>query len=151
MFSRRNPSRSPECLDRERLLDFLEGTLGSGDAEERAVRRHLDGCEPCRRGLEDLRREIETRNLSIALTWREERISCPHRDILAAYHHGSLAAGESEYVRFHLQRIGCPYCAANLEDIEAGERATEAQPEMRDLRDEILRSTTLFLRKRRSS
>jgi len=49
--------------------------------------------------------------------WRRERVSCPTREQLGGY---LLEAGDPElldYVRFHLEEIGCPYCQANLDDL----------------------------------
>ena len=44
-------------------------------------------------------------------------MSCPTRDQLGGY---LLEAGDPElleYIRFHLEEIGCPYCQANLDDL----------------------------------
>ena len=49
--------------------------------------------------------------------WRRRRVSCPTRDHLGGF---LLGAGDPElleYIRFHLDVIGCPYCQANLDDL----------------------------------
>jgi hypothetical protein len=150
IFGRRRRPVRGECLTLPRILEFVEGMLEPEGPDERSVREHLDTCPVCREFADEVRRDVEARHLSISMAWRQERISCPHRDLLAAYHHGSLPAEEASYVRFHLDRIGCTFCAANLEDLVASEQAAEPE-RFRDLRDEILRSTTTFLRRKRSS
>ena len=40
---------------------------------------------------------------TVATVWREERVSCPHQDILRAYGTGALEPGAMDFVRFHLQ------------------------------------------------
>jgi hypothetical protein len=55
----------------ERLSEYLDGSLG--DADERECQRHLDGCESCRRVLDDLDR-VRARAASLP-----ERL--PERDL----------------------------------------------------------------------
>ena len=144
---RRKSHDNRECLTREQILEMLEGVYGKGGAEEKRLESHLRRCAVCRGFRDEVRREIETQNLSISLAWQRERISCPHRDILHAYLHDSLSGEEKAYIRFHLEEIGCAYCGANLEDLEALE-GTKPTRRLRDLKDELLRSTTAFLRSR---
>jgi len=132
-------------LTRETVLRYLEGLL---DREERErVEQRVRSSRKDREFFESLRREVEARNLSISLVWKEERITCPHRDVLEAYHYGSLRDDEADYIAFHVERIGCPYCAANLEDIASGDKPL-SDKKIRGARDELLRSTTYFLRRR---
>ena len=83
---------------------------------------------------------------TVATVWREERVSCPHRDILRAYGTGALESGAMDFVRFHLEESQCPYCNSVLEDqqISDGEAARTG---LEDLRDKLLRSTAAALRK----
>ena len=134
-------------LTRDKIVEYLDGVLEKGGEEERWVQRRLESSEQERAFFEAVREEVETQNLSISLVWRQERVSCPHRDLLEAHYHGSLSEAESDYIRFHVERIGCNCCAANLEDIAAVDRST-VDPPARDLKDELLRSTTAFLRGR---
>lgn len=64
---------------------------------------------------------------SIGELWRRFRLSCPPRAIWGAYAVGRLGDGLSKYLRFHLETIGCRICAANLEDLQHPDAATDAE------------------------
>lgn len=82
---------------------------------------------------------------TVASVWREERVSCPHPDILKAYTAGALDAGAREFLAFHLEESQCPYCNAVIADFEAGERDAD-RGELEGLRERLLRSTVAALR-----
>jgi hypothetical protein len=85
-------------------------------------------------------------SFTVSTVWREERVSCPHPDVLRAYQTASLPEGAMAFLRFHLEESQCPYCSAVLQDFRvADERVT--QPKMEDLRERLLRSTAVALRK----
>ena len=75
-------------------------------------------------------------------TWEQLRPSCPKRSTIGAHLLGTLDDAWDDYVAFHLHKLGCRFCRANLEDLqrEEGAAATSAQ------RDRILESTVGFLR-----
>ncbi|NOY28918.1 MAG: hypothetical protein GXP28_01720, partial [Planctomycetes bacterium] len=54
---------------------------------------------------------------SIGATWRRHRLSCLSREQLGSYLLRVLDADQNEYVRFHLETIGCRLCNASLEDL----------------------------------
>jgi hypothetical protein len=85
-------------------------------------------------------------DLDVGRVWRQERVSCPHVDILRAYQARSLPDGALEYVRFHLEHSQCPYCNAALDESRATEQEA-AQQVFTDLRDRLLRSTRTALRR----
>lgn len=86
---------------------------------------------------------------TVATVWREERISCPHPDLLQSWLQGGLPAGASDFVDFHLRESQCPYCNATVEDLRAREDLART-PALEDLRDRLLRSTTAALRRSRA-
>jgi len=92
--------------------------------------------------------EDEALAFTVAMVWREERVSCPHPQILAAYRAGALPEGAVEFLDFHLKESGCPYCASILEDLAAEEEGMRSR-EMSSLRDRVLRSTVTELRRSR--
>jgi hypothetical protein len=51
--------------------------------------------------------------------WRRNRISCPTREQLGSYLLGAMMDDQAEYIKFHLEQIGCRYCQSNLEDLSA--------------------------------
>ena len=85
-------------------------------------------------------------SFTVSTVWREERVSCPHPDVLRAYQTASLPEGAMLFLRFHLEESQCPYCSAVLEDLRVADERS-AQPAMEDLRERLLRSTAVALRK----
>ena len=77
--------------------------------------------------------------------WRDGRPSCPKRTTLGKYVLGTLS---DDFVTFHVERTGCEFCAANLEDLSA-EINTPADDSDQLLRGRILESTVGFLNHRR--
>lgn len=50
--------------------------------------------------------------------WRRHRMSCPSRQQLGSYLLGAMPAEVLDYVRFHLDVVGCRCCQANLADLQ---------------------------------
>ncbi len=73
--------------------------------------------------------------------WQSLRLSCPKRSTVGAYLLGTLDGPWQEYVSFHLERLGCQFCRANLEDLQ---RKT-SHDASHTLRDRIMESTVGFL------
>jgi hypothetical protein len=57
--------------------------------------------------------------------WRRNRLTCPSREELGSYLLEVLDPGHADYIRFHLETIGCRYCAANLEDLREQQAGAE--------------------------
>jgi len=85
---------------------------------------------------------------TVATVWREERISCPHPDLLQSWLQGGLGGGAEEFIRFHLDESQCPYCNSVVDDLRAAEADARSAP-LEDLRDKLLRSTAAALRDHR--
>ncbi len=64
---------------------------------------------------------------SVGELWRRDRLSCPPRAVWAALVGGRLGDGLSQYLRFHVETIGCPICAANLADLERPGNSADAE------------------------
>ncbi len=74
--------------------------------------------------------------------WETLRLSCPKRSTIGAYLLGTLEQAWGDYVEFHLHKLGCQFCLANLEDLKrADDEATSSA-----LHERILQSTVGFLR-----
>ena len=67
---------------------------------------------------------------TVGAIWRRARLSCPSRSELGQYVLGTLAEQPSDYIRFHLDKIGCRYCQANLADLQSASQADD-QPTSR--------------------
>lgn len=50
--------------------------------------------------------------------WRRHRLSCPSREQMGSFLLGALHGEAEDYIRFHLETIGCRYCLANVADLE---------------------------------
>lgn len=57
--------------------------------------------------------------------WRRNRLSCATREELGSMLLGALDEELADYLKFHLNVIGCRYCQANLDDLTA--QQAEAQ------------------------
>jgi hypothetical protein len=70
---------------------------------------------------------------SVGELWRRQRLSCPPRAVWAAFVEGRLGDGLSQYLRFHVDAVGCRVCAANLADLERPGAATDAERRARKI------------------
>jgi hypothetical protein len=84
---------------------------------------------------------------SVGEIWRRQRLSCPSREQLGSYLLGALDPGHAEYIDFHLQKIGCRYCLANLEDLRRQQQETAETVQTR--RTKYFESTAGQLRRKR--
>lgn len=103
-------------ITREVLRDYLHDALP--DAELVAIERALRSSAELRQLLAEVLEQEDRGEHTVGAIWRRERVSCPGREQLGGY---LLEAGDPElleYIRFHLEEIGCPYCQANLDDLK---------------------------------
>jgi hypothetical protein len=106
----------PNSITQEILRDYLNDALP--DDELAAVERALRDSPELRAKLEEVLGQEDRGEHTAGAIWRRERVSCPTRDQLGGF---LLGAGDSElieYIRFHLEEIGCAYCQANLDDLK---------------------------------
>lgn len=101
------------------------------------VREHIAklnvSIEPSLNNFENLLNEV----------WELQRFSCPKRSTIGAYLLKTIGQNWRSYVDFHLNKIGCQFCQANLKDIQ---RQT-AENKKSDLHVRIMESTVGFLHK----
>ncbi|HLJ10401.1 MAG TPA: hypothetical protein VKU82_04395 [Planctomycetaceae bacterium] len=93
----------------------------------------------------ELRQERDARGHSVGEIWRRSRLSCPPRNQLGSYLLGALPAEHAQYIRFHLETIGCRYCAANLDDLRQSAHAAPAETAQR--RQKFFQSSAGHVRK----
>ncbi len=82
-----------------------------------AIEMALRESEALRRHVGQLIRRRDAGEHSVGQVWQRLRLSCPDRTELGSYLLGTLPDEELDYIDFHLQTVGCRYCAANLEDL----------------------------------
>ena len=82
---------------------------------------------------------------SVGEIWRRHRLSCPTREQLGSYLLGVLDSGHGEYIDFHVQKIGCRYCQANVADLRRQQEETAESVKTR--RTKYFQSTAGHLRR----
>lgn len=78
--------------------------------------------------------------------WQQYRPSCPKRNTIGAFLLETLEPDWRDYVDFHLNVLGCPFCQANFQDLHEQNQAKSSQ----QLQQRILESTVGFLQKKSS-
>ncbi len=81
---------------------------------------------------------------SLGEIWRGGRLSCASREQLGSYLLGVLPDEESDYIRFHLEVVGCRYCLANLADLQ--NRQAEQQTAVETRRRRYFETSAGYLR-----
>lgn len=99
----------------------LEGYLDEAlPAEEMARIEQLLRQDPTaaqRAGLIHSRRDAGQH--SLGEIWRLARLTCPTREQWGSFLLGVLPAANADYLRFHLDTLGCRYCQANVADLQS--------------------------------
>ena len=75
--------------------------------------------------------------------WKLQRFGCPKRSTIGAFYLGTLDKDWCEYVDFHINKIGCGFCIANLEDL----KTENAKKQNIQLQARIMESTIGFFQK----
>jgi len=74
--------------------------------------------------------------------WEEQRLTCPKRSTIGRWLLGTLDGPWQEHVEFHVNRLGCRFCRANLDDLQKKGKEEESTV----FRDRILHSTIGFFK-----
>lgn len=111
------PTRS-SGIDDETLRSYLADALPA-EAMARVEKALRDSAE-LRGRLEDVRQDrADTQLHTLGAIWRRGRLTCPTRQQLGTYLLDVLEPEQAEYVRFHVEVVECPFCQANLADLQA--------------------------------
>ena len=100
------------------------------------IRDHVSGAGVSRSGESPLPDSLVTE------VWEEQRLTCPKRSTIGRYLLGTLEGAWPEHVEFHVNRLGCRFCRANLDDLQKKGREEESGV----FRDRILHSTVGFFK-----
>lgn len=128
-------------ISREQLHAYLDDALS--DAETAKIEQALRASEPLRRALRQAMQERDRGEHSLGAVWRRERLTCPSREQLGSYLLQVLEDEQQDYIEFHLQVIGCPYCTANFADLQALQQG--AAPQARERRRRFFQSSAAYL------
>ena len=83
--------------------------------------------------------------ISLGEVWRRHRLSCPTRQELGSFLLGVLPDDAAQYVKFHIEVVGCRYCQANVADLK--NQQAEAQSSAEDRRRKYFQSSAGHLRR----
>jgi hypothetical protein len=73
--------------------------------------------------------------------WEEQRFTCPKRSTIGRFLLGTLEGAWGEYVDFHLNKLGCRFCQANVQDLQKSDEQQETKTRQR-----IFESTVGFFK-----
>src|SRR5437868_11633278 len=128
-------------ITREQLHAYLDDALS--DAEAAQVEQALRESEPLRRSLHLAMQERDRGEHSLGAVWRRERLTCPTREQLGSYLLQVLDEAYQDYLDFHLNTVGCPFCNANLADLRALQQ--EPAPRARERRRRFFETSAGYL------
>ena len=124
-------------VTRAQLSAYIDDALS--EVEMARVEKALRQSPELRQRLQEVREEQDRGEHSFGAIWRRERLSCLSREQLTQYLLDVTDAELKDYISFHLDTVGCPFCKANLSDLK--EKHTEATPRTRQRRKQIFDST----------
>jgi len=127
------------------LLAYLEESLASEVMAK--IEEALRNDAALRERLANLIAKRESGVHSVGDIWRRNRLSCPTREELGSFLLGAMMDDAADYIRFHLERIGCRYCLANLEDLKNSQEATQPAASIRERRNRLFQSSVGRIRK----
>jgi DNA-binding phage protein len=128
-------------ITRELLQTYLDDALSEGETAQ--VEQALRGSEALRRLLRAVMQDRDRGEHSIGAIWRSQRLSCPTREQLGSYLLQALDEGQQDYIGFHLQTVACPFCLANLADLQTLQK--EPAPKAQDRRRRFFESSAGYL------
>lgn len=102
------------------LFAYVDDALG--EAESAQIERELRADDALRSRLRNLLTSADRGEHSVGAIWRRQRLTCPTREHLGSYLLDILDGPHREYVTFHLDIVGCPFCQANLADLKNQDR-----------------------------
>ncbi len=116
-------------VTQEDLQGYLDEALSEADLAR--VEQALRDSPSLQQILKRLLQERDRGEHSLGAIWRRARLSCPTRDQWGSYLLGVLDEDLADYMQFHLEMIHCPYCQANLLDLQSRRRESPKQVDQR--------------------
>ncbi|MEZ6089655.1 MAG: hypothetical protein R3C05_16810 [Pirellulaceae bacterium] len=123
------PDIAMKTLTDADLQAFLDESLPAAQMSEIELRLRDD--RELHERLATLRGQQDAGLHGIGAIWRRHRVSCIDREKLGQYLLGVLDEAEEEYIRFHIDRVGCRFCESNLADLQSHANADRKQAEGR--------------------
>lgn len=110
----------PSFTDEE-LLAYIDECLPVARSSE--IETELRASDSLRRRLTQVIADVDQGGRTLGELWRRARVSCPSRSLWTAYLDGQTGETLRRYLQFHLETVGCRYCAANLDDLRSSDDA----------------------------
>jgi len=63
--------------------------------------------------------------------WRRNRLTCPSRQQLGSFLLGAMDENLQNYIQFHLEKVGCRVCRANLDDLKSQQSDQKVDTQLR--------------------
>lgn len=123
------------------LMDMDEKQIAV--RKHRFVKRISEFVQDARRHAADAGGETLSDESLLTQVWEAKRPSCPKRSTIGKFLLGTLDTPWHDYVDFHINKLGCGFCVANLDDLHAETSSSEPAAGS----DRIIQSTIGFLRK----
>ena len=137
----------------ERMLKQFSNSELEAFLDESLPVERMTAIEDALRHSEELQKRLTAINgrrdagvHSLGEIWRRHRLSCPSREQLGSYLLGVLPREMADYTKFHVESIGCRYCAASIADLRAQQSAADAEIAQRR-RHKYFQSSAGYLRK----
>ena len=139
-----DPDRTPPPIDDDLLRRYLADALAPEDSAR--VEKALRDSAELRGRLEEVRQGRQDTQLhSLGAIWHRARLTCPGRQQLGSFLLDALDPDLADYIRFHIEVVECPFCRANLEDLEAQSQAATAAKASKSRQHRILQSSQHLL------
>jgi hypothetical protein len=116
-------------ITREYLRAYLDDALS--EAELAHVEQELRTSESLRGQLKLVMVERDRGEHSVGAVWRRARLSCPSREQLGSYLLQALDPDFQDYIEFHLRTVACPFCLANVADLQSRQQDVAPQAQQR--------------------
>jgi hypothetical protein len=97
------------------LLAYIEESLPAETMVH--IESQLRSDEALRQQLSQVIAKRDSGVHTVGDIWRRHRLSCPTREDLGSYLLGAMMDDQADYIKFHLEKIGCRYCQSNLDDL----------------------------------
>ena len=133
----------PTRIVAEDLEAYLDEALPPVDMAR--IEHALRTDESLRKQLQLLASRMDLGAHSLGAIWRRGRFCCPKREELGGLLLETLEPAHAEYLRFHLETVGCRYCQANLADLQNQQREPAGVSDSR--RKKYFQSSAGYLRK----
>lgn len=95
------------------------------------IEAELRQSEPLRERLVTLVGMREAGVHGLGEIWRRNRLTCPSRQQLGSFLLGAMDENLQKYVEFHLDKVGCRVCRANLDDLKSQQSEQKADTQLR--------------------